>query len=145
MKTLSFRARVARLLFVVLAAVALAAIIHGHFFASPVTARAAGLNRAVTGTVALTAGQVFVILEPKRGKVFAGQITAGGPDTAANTYDLQVTFEGKTIHITGSPTHIGATRDQTASFVGESLQIHNFGSASTVRFAVAFERLEGED
>jgi hypothetical protein len=132
----------------VLAAVATVAMIHGHFFAGPVTARADGKDgprRVVTGTQTLTAGQVFVILEPEPGKVFVGHITAGGPGTAANTYDLQVTFEGATTHITGGPTAVAATRDQNVSFVGESLQIYNFGSASTVRFAVAFNRLEREE
>jgi hypothetical protein len=68
MSTLSFSPRVVRLLLVVLAAVATAAMVHGHFFAGPITARADGKDgprRAVTGTQTLTAGQAFTILAHK--------------------------------------------------------------------------------
>ena len=144
MSTLSFSPRVVRLLLFVLAAVTLAVMIHGHFFAGPVIAdegREGGTNRVITGTVTIAAGQTFTILAPEPGKAFVGHITAGGPGTAANTYDLQVEIEGGTVHITGGPTAVPATRDQNVSFVGESLQIHNFSvSATTVRFAVAFSR-----
>lgn len=111
-------------------------------------------SKVVSGTVTVAAGGVFEILSPEPGKVFFGNVTIRGFAAAPNNpgnYDLQVVVEGQTIHITGSPTHIGATRDQNAHFVGESLQVHNFSSlvappgyAITIVFAVAFDTKELE-
>ena len=107
-------------------------------------------SKVVTGTVTIPAGWVFEILPPEHEKVFFGTVTIRGFATPPNDptkYDMQVTIQGQTVHITGSPTHISATRDQNAAFVGENLQVHNFsnlvappGYDITVVFGVAFDR-----
>jgi len=114
---------------------------------TPVSAASRGV---VTGTETIPAGELLVILAPEPGKIFSGHITTGGSATSPNDpskYDIQVTIEGAPVHITGGPTHMPATRDQNAAFIGEILRIHNFsdlvappGYDITVNFAVLFER-----
>jgi hypothetical protein len=149
MKTFSFSPRVVPIVLGILAAISLAAMIHGHFSAGPVIAdegREGGTNRVITGRVTVRAMSVLTLLEPEPGKAFFGHITARGTlasddTTLTDTYEFQAPIEGKPVHVTGTPTHMPATKDQNADFVGESLQVHNFGANDIVlRFAVSFSR-----
>jgi len=147
MNTFRFPTRAVRTLLVVVIAILLAVMIQGRFFAGPVIAQEGGqggTHRVITGMVVIGAGDTFTILEPEPGKAFFGHITARGTTLAGalvDTYDLQVPVQGANIHITGGPTHMPATKDQNASFVGEGLQAHNFGASPIVfRFAVVLSR-----
>ncbi len=132
--------------------VAAALVFTGSF--AGVAPASADSSKVVTGTVTIPAGEVFEILPPEPGRVFFGTVTIRGFAAAPNDpskYDMQVTNQGQVVHITGSPTHISATRDQNAAFVGESLQVHNFSSLVappgydiTIVFGVAFDRKKAE-